>query len=98
MEDYGLTIAISSQAISLVFVGVLGFFLKRLVAQVDDMESRGTKVRLAVDRDISSIREDVVRLEANSSNFSVSLAEVKSKLDAVSENIQWIREKLAEKS
>lgn len=98
MADYGLTIAISSQAISMVFLGILGFFLKRLVAQVDTMEHKAGKVRLTVDREIASIREDVVRLEANSDNYSASLTEVKVKLDALSENIQWIREKLAEKS
>jgi len=98
MAEYGLTIAISSQAISMVFLGILGFFLKRLVTQVDTMEYKAAKVRLAVDREIASVREDVVRLEANSDNYSASLIEVKAKLDALSENIQWIREKLAGKS
>tara|TARA_R110000824_G_scaffold314015_2_gene500870 strand:- start:322 stop:618 length:297 start_codon:yes stop_codon:yes gene_type:complete len=98
MAEYGLTIAISSQAISMVFLGILGFFLKRLVTQVDTMEYKAAKVRLAVDREIASVREDVVRLEANSDNYSASLIEVKTKLDALSENIQWIREKLAGKS
>ena len=97
MADYGLTIAISSQAISLVFLGILGFFLKRLVSQVDTMDIKAEKIRLVVDKKIANIREDVVRLEANSTNYSVSLTEVKAKLDALSENIQWIREKLAGK-
>ena len=98
MEEYGTTIAISAQAISLLLFGVLGFFLRRLVSQVDSMEHRASKVTLRLDKEISAVREDVVRLEANSSNFNASLVEVKAKLDALSENIQWIREKLAEKS
>ena len=97
MESYGTTIAISAQAVSLILFGVLGFFLKRLVNQVDTMENKATKVRLVVDKEMASIREDVVRLEANSNNFGASLTEVKTKLDALSENIQWIREKLASK-
>jgi hypothetical protein len=98
MEDYGTTIAISAQAVSLLMFGVLGFFLRRLVAQVDMMEHRASKMTLRIDKEIATVREDVVRLEANSNNFGTSLTEVKTKLDALNENIQWIREKLAGKS
>mgnify|MGYP003642356623 FL=1 len=98
MEAYGTTIAVSAQAITLLMFTVLGFFLRRLVSQVDMVEHRAIKLTLRIDREISSVREDVVRLEANSSNYGASLTEVKSKLDALSENIQWIREKLAGKS
>ena len=97
MQEYGITIALSAQAISLLLFGVLGFFLRRLVAQVDSMEHRAGKVTLRIDKEISSVREDVVRLEANSSNFNDSLKEVKATLITLSENIQWIRERLATK-
>ena len=61
------------------------------------MEHRAGKVTLRIDKEISSVREDVVRLEANSSNFNDSLKEVKATLITLSENIQWIRERLATK-
>jgi len=97
LEEYGTTIAISAQAISLLLFGVLSFFLRRLVSQVDSMEQRASKVTLRIDKEISAVREDVVRLEANSNNFNDSLKEVKATLLTLSENIQWIREKLATK-
>ena len=98
MEAYGTTIAVSAQAITLLMFTVLGFFLRRLVSQVDLVESRALDLSSRLDKEISGVREDVVRLEANSNNYGASLIEVKSKLDALSENIQWIREKLAGKS
>jgi len=97
MQEYGITIALSAQAITLLLFGVLGFFLRRLVSQVDSMEHRASKVTLRLDKEMSSVREDVVRLEANSGNFNESLKEVKATLLILSENIQWIRERMVTK-
>tara|TARA_R110000824_G_scaffold192464_2_gene374627 strand:- start:4770 stop:5030 length:261 start_codon:yes stop_codon:yes gene_type:complete len=83
MEDSELTLYIAQILLSL-GIGVVGFFIKRLINKSDSLEKR-----------LASLRERTIKLESQSENYNEKLIEVKQKLDSMDTNIMWIREKLA---
>lgn len=94
------------QAILLLAVTVVGYFIRRLIDRSDQMEAEMMqsnfefvkqiqKSETDTNKSINKVRERAIHLEAKSESNEEKLLELKQKLDSMGTDIVWIREKLA---
>ena len=83
MEDSQILLSIA-QAILMISITIVGYFIRRLITSYD-----------LLSRDISKIKERVIKLESQSENYNEKFSDIKSKLDDIDSNIMWVREKVA---
>lgn len=83
MEDSQILLSIA-QAILMISITIVGYFIRRLITGYD-----------LLSRDISKIKERVIKLESQSENYNEKFSDIKSKLDDIDSNIMWVREKVA---
>ena len=83
MEDSQILLSIA-QAILMISITIVGYFIRRLITSYD-----------LLSRDISKIKERVIKLESQSENYNEKFSDIKAKLDDIDSNIMWVREKVA---
>ncbi len=94
MEN-GDMLVVSAQGVLTVGIAIIGYFMRRLIDRSDKLEDDLQAMETQMNKNINKIRERAIRLETHGQNYEEKMLEVKTKLDTISADIVWIREKLA---
>ena len=94
MEN-GDMLVVSAQGVLTVGIAIIGYFMRRLIDRSDKLEDDLQAMETQMNKNINKIRERAIRLETHGQNYEEKMLEVKTKLDTISTDIVWIREKLA---
>ena len=94
MEN-GDMLVVSAQGVLTLGIAIIGYFIRRLIDRIDSLEDDLQTMETQVNKNINKVRERAIRLETHGQNYEEKMLEVKTKLDTISADIVWIREKLA---
>lgn len=93
--ESGDMLVVSAQGVLTVGIAIIGYFMRRLIDRSDKLEDDLQAMETQMNKNINKIRERAIRLETHGQNYEEKMLEVKTRLDTISADIVWIREKLA---